>query len=128
MEKPSLMDLPSPNTQLAVISLAALFVGTAVALYVIGSGLSTAAVPEMAGPLWALSMALSFFAAGLLWWGHKYGYIAAVIAVIVFIAALAGGLAGIAAGDSAVEWLILVIPGFVFAVIVLGSTYAAWRE
>ncbi len=128
MEKPSLMDLPSPNTQLAVISLAALFVGTAVAIYVNGSGLTTAVVPEMAGPVWSLSMALAIVAAGLLWWGHKYGFIAAIITGIVYIVAIAGGLAGIATGDAAVEWLILDIPGIVFVLIVWVSSYAAWRE
>ncbi len=109
-------------------SLVTLFVGTAVAIYVHGSGLSTAVVPEMAGPLWSLAMALTIFAACLLWLRHRYGYIAALIAAVVFLVASAGGLAGIATGDATVEWLILIIPGIVFALIVLGSTYAAWRE
>ncbi len=128
MERPSLMDLPSPNIQLAVVSLAALFIGSAVAVYVHGSGLTTAVVPEMAGPLSALLMALAIFAAGLLWLRHRYGYVAAMIAGIVFIVDMAGGLLQIAAGDAAVDWLILMIPGIIFALIVLGATYAAWRE
>ncbi len=128
MEKPTLMELPSPNTQLAVVSLATLFVGTAVAVYVYGSGLTTAVVPEMAGPLSALLMALAIFAAGLLWLRHRYGYIAAMITGIVFIVDMAGGLAQIAAGDAAADWLILIVPAIFFALIVLGSSYAAWRE
>ncbi|MEE9236438.1 MAG: hypothetical protein V3U52_01415 [Thermoplasmata archaeon] len=118
----------SSNVQLALASLWAIIVGTAVGIYVIGSGISAEVLPEAAGPLFALILALAFFSVSLLWVGNRFGYIGALITGILHIVNMGVVLGDVATGITDLAWLIFAIPGIVFGLILLASAYAAWRE
>jgi hypothetical protein len=121
------MEEPTRNMQLALATLAGLVVGTIGATYYSVS-LSPELVPASAGPMNALFLGLAFLSGGLLWWRHSYGYAVGLLTGVVFLVIMGFTLAGVGAGDIPAEWLVLIIPGIIIALVFLAATYLAWRE
>lgn len=122
------MEVTSRNLQLALGSLVTFVVGSIVALYVIGSGITAFNVPVGAGPFTAVTIAVGFLAGMLLYWRHPYAYVVSLIVGILFLINAVFIIIDIGSGNNDAEWLILMIPGLLFSLIFLGATFAAWRE
>ncbi|MEE9237691.1 MAG: hypothetical protein V3U52_07890 [Thermoplasmata archaeon] len=85
-------------------------------------------MPADAVPFVILVIALAFFALPTLWWRNTAGYISAIVFAVLAIVNLLFGVLDVVDENMAQEALIVIIPGIIMSVVLIGSTIAAWRE
>ncbi len=122
------MEKPSSYLQVALASLAFVAIGSVLVLYVLANQLMVAVLPATAVPLISLVIALAFLSLPLLWWRNTAGYISAIVFAILAIVNMLFGVLDVIDENLAQEALIMIIPGIIMSVVLIGSTIAAWRE
>lgn len=112
--------------QLAVASLVALPTGLVVRLLIPAYFANLdPGVPFEVG----LGVVLGFFFLPFLWWRSRVGYVGAVLVGILGVVSEARAVAAIAAADALLgEFYLIIVPTFVFSVLLVGSSVLAWRE
>ncbi len=122
------MEKPSSYLQVALGSLAFVAIGTVLTLYAIANQLIVAVLPDMAVPFLILVIAIAFFALPTLWWRNTAGYISAIVFAVLAIVNTLLAIVDVIDENVAQEALIIIIPGLIMSVVLIGSTIAAWRE
>ena len=74
----------------------------------------------------ALGVVVGLFFLPFLWWRTTVGYVLGVIFGILAIVGEAPAIAAVV--ESAVESYVIIIPNFIFAVLLIVSSVLAWRE
>ncbi len=126
------MERPSTNLLVAIASLVFLmsglflgFIGGAVTGMIDYSQV-TAAESGFGIPL--VIIAFGFFALLLLWYRHTLGYISGVVSGILFLLNSVLASSEALAGGVPVGLLYLTIPGIGFSLVLIATSYFAWRE
>lgn len=125
------MEKPSSYLQIALASLAFVIVTFVLMLWAIFSGIiDLADIPAgfTAVALPGLIVALAFFTLTLLWWRHSLGFILGIIVGILAIVNFSLASVDSAAGTTPQAGLIITIPGIVFGLVLMATSYLAWRE
>ncbi len=125
------MEEPSANHQVALASLAFLIVGFVFMIWALFSGIvDLADIPAgfTAVTLPGLIVALAFFTLSLMWWRHWLGFVFGIVVGILAIINLSLASVDSATGNTPSAALILTIPGIVFALILIVTSYLSWRE
>ncbi len=122
------MEKPSSYLQVALASLAFVAIGTVLSLYALANQLIEAVLPDMAVPFLILVIAVAFFALPTLWWRNTAGYISAIVFAVLAIVNMLLATLDVIDENVAQEALLVIIPGIIMSVVLIGSTIAAWRE
>lgn len=127
------MENPSINLQVAIASLVFLMAG--LFLGMIGGAVtglvdySQIAAAESGFGIPLVILSFGFFALILLWWRQPLGYISGMVSGILFLVNSILATSDAAAGGGApVGLLYLTIPGIVFSLILIATSFLAWRE
>jgi hypothetical protein len=129
----SLLETPSSYLQIAIASLVFSLVGltAGVFLLMISGLIDMSQLPNAAAGfgIVPLTIGFGFFALLLLWWRNTLGYISGIVAGILFL------VNGIFSTSDAftvdvmpVGMAILGIPMVIFSLILIATSYLAWRE
>ncbi|NIN66777.1 MAG: hypothetical protein GTO63_19225 [Anaerolineae bacterium] len=127
------MEKPSVNLQVAIASVVFLMAGTFLGM-VAGAvtGLidfSQIAAAESGFGIPLVIIAFGFFALILLWWRTPLGYISGMVSGILFLVnSILASADAAAAGGAPVGLLYLTIPGIIFSLILIATSFFAWRE
>ena len=122
------MEAPSWKHPLAVASLVYI-IATSFARFLIPGFFSTPGLVSEASFGVAFLVALDAFFLPLLWWRTTAGYVGAVVMGIIAFVGNAAAVTAIAAeGALSLGIGLVIIPSFVFSLLLIGASVLAWRE
>lgn len=121
------MEAPSWKQQLALASYLAVLAGFVARMlvpeYIGNPGFSPAIPYNLAAGIAVGAFFLPFF-----WWRTTIGYVAGIILGIATVVTWTGAIASVVDETLPLESYIMIIPGIVFALLLIGSSVLAWRE
>lgn len=132
----SLIENPSTNYQMALASLVALMALMALGIFappIIGvMDVTQGSASEWGFGLPLLAIGFGFFALLLMWWGHSLGPLSGIVSGILFLVnGIMSALDAASGGDfggAPVGFLWISIPMILFSLVLLATSYMAWRE
>jgi hypothetical protein len=126
------MEKPSAYLQLAIASSAFLTLGLFLGIFYgpISGLVDISQVPlaESGFGIPLLTISFGLFALLLLWWRNALGYISGIVSGILFLINGVFATSDALAGNVPVGSAIIMIPLIIFGLILIATSYLAWRE